>query len=220
MPGRGLARPGRGWGPRRSIVDPARANGGWGRRPSHRSTSALGGARAVVALPVVVNGRVRAVDDPDPGLGRRRTVAAAAHRPLRSRPPCGVAAVWRTPSRFPTDRSPGPGNGTCRSMPIMENWRSPRWFSTRCRRDRQIVENDSAAGRFSRKCMLRADAGDSVSRAAVRGPRSAGPATCTTSQTPGALADLSHFGVRRARGDKSGRPIAVCHLMHVSRSFR
>jgi hypothetical protein len=111
-------------------------NDRWGRRPGHRSPSALGGARSAVALPLVVNGRVRAVDDPDPGRGYRRTAPAAACRRLRSSSPCGVRAMHGVTT--------------------------------------------------------------------LRGVRS----FCRIS------------GVRRARGDKPRWPIAVCHLMHVSRSFR
>jgi hypothetical protein len=154
-------------------------NDGWGRRRSHRSFSAVRGVPAVVALPLVVNGRVSAVDGPDPGLGRRRTAAAAARGPLRSRPPCGVAAMGRTPSSLPRRPVLGRRNGTCQSMPVVENRESPRGFSNRCRLDAQFAENDSAAGRFSTQCMLLAAAAYGVPRPTVcRGLRCA--AVCGT----------------------------------------
>jgi hypothetical protein len=95
-----------------------------------------------------------AVDDSDPGPGRRRTVAAAARRPARCDPPPGAAAMWCTRSRFSPDR---PMERSIH-MHIVENRSSPRRFSTRCRLHPRFAENHIAAGRFSTKRMLRASA--------------------------------------------------------------
>jgi hypothetical protein len=68
---------------------------------------------------------------------------------------------------------------------------------------------------FPRNACSRAAAADDVSQVAGRGNRDMHSVT----NSRGARRS-SHFGGQACRGDKPRRPIAVCHLMHVSRSFR